>query len=208
MKEKVFLFYDKFFSGAFILESVIISFIGIFLVFLLNLSLSIFLKNYAFKNKISTSAISLVFCCLLLPSVGGGNVIAFFISVSLVYALNSITFFIRVKKKKEQKEDAIKIEKREVFDYKFSPIIEKIREVEKLESVKETSPQPRKEKTDFSHVKSVIERLENFPLSTSDRKQIKELENAIILIENGTEDDYSINDELGALLKIMAKYGV
>ena len=67
---------------------------------------------------------------------------------------------------------------------------------------------PKKTNADFTHVKNVIERLRAFPLSTGDKKQIKDLEDAIVLIENGLEDEYSINDELGALLKIMAKYGV
>ena len=64
---------------------------------------------------------------------------------------------------------------------------------------------------DFLHVKSVIQRLEYYGLSQADKKLVKDLEQAICLAENG---DYSIqvknriNDGLGALLKIMSKYGV
>ncbi len=64
---------------------------------------------------------------------------------------------------------------------------------------------------DFSHVKSVISKLNYYNLSPNDRKQVKELENAIIMAENNqTYPDLKmrINDGLGMLLKIMSKYGV
>lgn len=64
---------------------------------------------------------------------------------------------------------------------------------------------------DFSHVKNVINRLEYFPLSQTEKKQVCQLENLIIQYENQeiTKDAKSkINDGLGALLKIMAKHGV
>jgi hypothetical protein len=76
---------------------------------------------------------------------------------------------------------------------------------------------PQKEKTasdyelDFQHVKSVINRLDYFGLKESDKKQVKELENALLLAEKGyfgQETKEKINDGLGALLKIMSKYGV
>ena len=80
--------------------------------------------------------------------------------------------------------------------------------VEKLVKKQQTNVENVKSVTDFTHVKNVIERLNSFPLTVGDKKQIKELEDAIIMIENGLEDEYSLGDELGALLKIMAKYGV
>ena len=64
---------------------------------------------------------------------------------------------------------------------------------------------------DFSHVKNVIARLEYLSLGNSDRRQIRELESVVAQAEAG---DYTpntkekINDGLGALLKIMSKYGV
>ena len=64
---------------------------------------------------------------------------------------------------------------------------------------------------DFSHVKSVLERLNYFPLSPNEKKQAKELEITVRRIESGEntpELKNRVNDGLGALLKIMAKHGV
>ena len=64
---------------------------------------------------------------------------------------------------------------------------------------------------DFSHVKKVIERLNYFGLSPSDKRQVKDLESTILSAERGDGGDNvkeCINDGLGALLKIMSKYGV
>ncbi|MBR5899790.1 MAG: hypothetical protein IKZ38_00140 [Clostridia bacterium] len=76
----------------------------------------------------------------------------------------------------------------------------------------EQDPKPvTKEELDFSHVKNVISRLDNFNLSLADKKQVKELEIAIKQAEIGvapTDVRCKINDGLGALLKIMSKYGV
>lgn len=69
----------------------------------------------------------------------------------------------------------------------------------------------KKSDIDFTHVKNVLSRLEYFPLSTLDKKQVKELESAILIAERGEnsrENKIKINDCLGALLKIMSKYGV
>lgn len=63
---------------------------------------------------------------------------------------------------------------------------------------------------DFKHVRNVIERMESFPLSVSDRRQVSELENSILTAERGgftRENKEKINDGLSALLKIMSKYG-
>ena len=63
---------------------------------------------------------------------------------------------------------------------------------------------------DYSHVKNVIERLNYFPLSVNDRRQVRDLEGFLIEAESGEENQLlksKINDGLGALLKIMSKYG-
>ena len=75
-------------------------------------------------------------------------------------------------------------------------------EIQKQEKVKDT--------LDFSHVKNVIERLNYFPLSVADRRQVKDLEGVLIDAEAGEDSPQlksKINDGLGALLKIMSKYG-
>ncbi len=64
---------------------------------------------------------------------------------------------------------------------------------------------------DFSHVKSILARLEYYPLKEQDKKSAKELEKAILEAEEKGLDKglkQTINEGLGALLKIMAKYAV
>lgn len=64
---------------------------------------------------------------------------------------------------------------------------------------------------DFTHVKNVIERLNYFPLTPSDKKQVNELQITIERAELGEEFPdlkNKINDGLSSLLKIMSKYGV
>ncbi len=64
---------------------------------------------------------------------------------------------------------------------------------------------------DFSHVKNVMEKMNYYPLSPSEKKIITDLETSISLAENEGADSLlksKINDGLGALLKIMSKYGI
>ncbi len=64
---------------------------------------------------------------------------------------------------------------------------------------------------DFQHVKLVIQKLEYYPLCASDKKLVRELEENICQAENEGFTHAlknKINDGLGALLKIMSKYGV
>ncbi len=64
---------------------------------------------------------------------------------------------------------------------------------------------------DFSHVRNVMERLDYYGLSQTDRNVIKELKLALNLAESSGLDDNlksKINDGLGQLLKIMSKYNV
>lgn len=63
----------------------------------------------------------------------------------------------------------------------------------------------------FSHVKTVIERLNYYGLSQADKATVENLSNAIKRAELGDynqDTKASINDGLGGLLKIMSKYGV
>lgn len=64
---------------------------------------------------------------------------------------------------------------------------------------------------DFSHVKSVIKRLDYYGLSQNDKRQVKDLEASLSFAEREGMTPIvksKINDGLGALLKIMSKYGV
>ncbi len=81
--------------------------------------------------------------------------------------------------------------------------------------VLKTSGKPSREKIkpcdlDFAHIRSVISRLDYFSLSTADKRVVNELELALNEGERGNdafEIKERINDGLGALLKIMSKYG-
>lgn len=100
-------------------------------------------------------------------------------------------------KAKEQSQNEI------VKESIIPPIVEKI----------VTKPVEREKppEVDFSHVKNVIKRLEYFNLTPNDKRQVKELESAIISAEKGVCDlktKESVNEGLGCLLKIMSKYGV
>ncbi len=88
-----------------------------------------------------------------------------------------------------------------------------VNEVKALSGVIRPAPEKRESppEIDFSHVKSVIERLEYYNLSQMEKKQVKELENALLIAEKSGEMQgvkQKINDGLGALLKIMSKHGV
>lgn len=85
---------------------------------------------------------------------------------------------------------------------------ENFREKIKCEEIK-TPPQT--DGLDFSHVKSVIERLEYFDLTPADKKQIETLKSELYVAEREgftPEKKSRINDGLAGLLKIMSKYGV
>lgn len=75
----------------------------------------------------------------------------------------------------------------------------------------EEKEEKRQTQIDFSHVKSVINRLNGFELSVTDRQAVRELEIALFDAEKrGEEGEIKsrLNDGLNCLLKIMAKYGV
>ena len=82
---------------------------------------------------------------------------------------------------------------------------------EKLSLKNKEEPIMKKNELDFSHVKNILERLDYYSLSGGDKKTVNDLENSLTLAEKGdqsSENKSRINDGLGALLKIMSKYGV
>ena len=67
------------------------------------------------------------------------------------------------------------------------------------------------EEIDFSHIKGILSRLEYYPLKEQDKKSASDLEKAILQAEENGLDKalkQNINEGLGALIKIMAKYSV
>lgn len=74
-----------------------------------------------------------------------------------------------------------------------------------------TQVERRGEELDFSHVKAILNKLEYYSISSVDKRQANDLENLILTAEtNGLNQELKekINDGLGALLKIMAKYAI
>ena len=115
---------------------------------------------------------------------------------------------IRVTKKQKEFVEFIDEEiKSQAKESTLKPIIDKI--ILNKPPIKEEKPQ--KPDVDFSHVKAILERLEYFPLTVSDKKQVNSLRANLIEAQNGNMDFETkrrINDGLSDLLKIMSKYGV
>ena len=89
------------------------------------------------------------------------------------------------------------------------PIINEVKEA--VEIIKPAPEQNEKQpEIDFSHVLGVIKRLEYYNLSQTDKRQVGELEKALLTAKQTGDyknDKQKINDGLGMLLKIMSKYG-
>lgn len=112
----------------------------------------------------------------------------------------SIIFCLIEKKEKDQELVNLidrEIEKKEPFCVVKKKVIE-----EKEEPVKEV---------DFLHVKNVLDRLEYFNLTQTEKKQVKNLKESVYIAEREgitKENRQKINDGLSDLLKIMSRYGV
>lgn len=88
----------------------------------------------------------------------------------------------------------------------LKPVLEKI-----MVKPREAVTREKTDEMDYSHVKNILERLEFYPLTQADKKQVRELEVSLLEAEKGNGDievKTRINDGLGDLLKIMSKYGV
>ena len=89
----------------------------------------------------------------------------------------------------------------------LKPILDKIiLNKNPIEQVKKELPE-----VDFSHVGGILERLEYFPLSATDKKQVNSLRATLLQAQNGQSDfevKLRLNDGLSDLLKIMSKYNV
>jgi hypothetical protein len=104
--------------------------------------------------------------------------------------------------RKQKDEELIDLIDKEIEEKEPFCVVEK-RVVEERE-------EPKKE-VDFLHVKNVLERLEYFNLSPTEKKQVKSLKESVYIAEREgiTKDNrQKINDGLSDLLKIMSRYGV
>ena len=207
------------------------AFIAVLLALVLNfivmLILCILSKGFSAKKRLAVGLVWLVVELVFagLSALNGYNFGYFLITLSVTILFSFITLLMPIKNsiKEEQLDLARSIidrvdcendERESDMDLDFSlpirqtnarPTTEKIRGKEKRVD-KENGLE-----IDFSHVKSVIERLEYYPLTTADKKKVRELEIAIEKYEKGVygkDDREKVNEGLGALLKIMASYGV
>ena len=93
-------------------------------------------------------------------------------------------------------------------------ILNKIEENSGVSTIRATC-QDENEKTsdeiDFLNVKTILNKLEYYTISSQDKKIAKELKDSIFFAEkNGLDENLKqkINEGLGALLKIMSKYAI
>lgn len=173
---------------------------------------SVFKKDYNFHKR----CWYLPLCCgiivveySVLALLGRGNTLAL-ASLGLTLITFSFSFAFPVRKTVKTDEPVKfvryldqKIKEEKELAQKERPLTEKL-SLEKRES---KTP---KAELDFSHVRNVIARLNYFGLSTQDKKTVKDLEMSVLEAERGDDSTalkQKINDGLGALLKIMSKYG-
>lgn len=190
-----------------------------------SLIISLFNRNYTKRGRI--------WYCLLVGSLVAGQT-AFtlicdfslgyvFLTASVGILFSIPVFFISRKNKgvKQEERELVRFLDRQINRAPQNPFEEevpsKVYDDLNCKRISTINAEPVQEKTikpdvpDFTHVKSVVERLTYFPLTATDKKQVKELERTIVRAENGEDTPElknKINDGLGALLKIMSKYGV
>ena len=183
--------------------------------FVINLFLSCFKTDYGILRRLWQPFLSvgLIFICKGICNLAGyGEHMACFIAG--FSALSFIpTLLIRVKKFKvtERQRDLVKFIDSQINAEKENSDIR-----DKISCENHTINQTKGNcasdfEVDFKHVKNVIARLDYFGLKECDKRQVKELENALLMAEKGEFNQdvkCKINDGLGALLRIMSKYGV
>ncbi len=200
-----------------------------FAVFLISLMKAIFKRGYGVKRKLNFLSfilgISLLELGVALLTNQGFGLCALTLGVGIL--LFTLLMCIRVKDKTRREQRAfarfideqincknlVKSKNRKAISNVYVDDENMVQEKEIISEPKtfETEVAPKPIDIDFTHVKNVLERLEFFTLSPSDRKQVKDLESAVITAERGEFSEavkIRINDGLSALLKIMAKYGI
>lgn len=201
---------------------------GIFIVFasvviltaIVNSILAFFVCDYCIKKRMWQPCVCVfiicVSCGVCLASGYDLFVPLLILGVSAIAIIPTFTISTRTFKVTEKQRNLVKFIDREI---KQASKKQNFSVDEDIDFNRETIQlQPEEDETklsdyelDFQHVKSVISRLDYFGLKESDKKQVKELELALLSAENGDfglDVKSKINDGLGALLKIMSKYGV
>ena len=213
-------------SGAFLIATVM-GLIG----FIVSVFLAIFKANYSLKKRL----LLVVYLCAFLSFYGAIIVICrfsvgLFLMVVGEYVLFSAVVFnipekqsflpehidlarlidgrVKEEKQEENASDLIEVKQEKKVDtLKSSPIFNS---ENKLNNEKPTVDNNQLG-LDFTHVKNVLKRLDYYSLNPTDKRQVRELETLMFKAENGEQNaeiKCELNDGLGALLKIMSKYGV
>lgn len=182
---------------------------------------------------ITVFPLAVLFSAVALTAEVPFNVFVFYISLLLTMDVLAIVPIILYKenKDKENEQITVKKEEKELIDFIDQEIekqnVSKIDEpniplqksnvkpiIDSVISVKEKDERKNgavENEINFSHVESVIERLNCFDLSPTDRRQIENLKDEVSFVKKAgltREGRAKINDGLSTLLKIMSKYGV
>lgn len=179
-------------------------------------------SQYGMKRRIWFFPLALGICVMNFACLTASSMLALLVvAISLFYIAGTFAVPNREGKIKREQRELVRFIDEQIKSVVIPPkyesnIPQNTPQREVVEQIKETETPPKKEDAskyslDFQHVRSVITRLDAYGLSPSDKKQVRDLETALSLAENG---DFTpiikskINDGLGALLKIMSKYGV
>ncbi len=190
------------------IEIIVLVTVGVlFLSFLL---LKIFIGSFENKGTVlfllSSFSVSLLYRYAL--NVFSKNENEFIILIAIICLLAiPIKCVGKKPKKQDESKEFIKFIDQKIAEQDQKPIINKIENEKPIE--KENSETV--DGLNLSHVKNILNRLDYFDLSQADRRQVRELETAVFQAERHFDDleiKEKLNDGLGALLKIMAKYGV
>ncbi len=183
--------------------------------------LSIVKSGYGIKNRlwIVFFMVGITLVQLWIELMVNGRIQHLFFTIGISVCLLSIILFLpqkHVKITQPQRNlarfisNSIKEQKQDTLANDF-PKESKVFSSPIIKAEPKSVPTSNKSEIEFSHVKSVLNKLEYYPLKEQDKKQAKDLENAIYFAEqNGLNPELKekINDGLGALLKIMSKYAI
>lgn len=203
----------------------IISIITLSTVFVLCLTLSVFLREYGRAKRawflFVAGGISFFERAFTIGKDGGQALFCLTLAIGMIFS--GIIFMVRVREKKASKEQkellrlidnhvkSTEIEREDNYRYNDVRVNAEPGQSGLMDSEHLNLSPVKDYGVDFEHVKRVIDKLQYYSLSQSDRKQVQDLTYAL---NDAERQGFSplvkskINEGLGALLKIMSKHGV
>ena len=182
------------------------------LCFLINFTLSLFRCGYKISKRVWFLFVG--FCgysFLRFMQLYNGNPVPSSIFLVVFFFFSSICFCVRTRERKTKKAERELIR---FIDGKIKEGESFAKEQVACKPLSTLTCKPKEQainEINYSHIKNVLERLNYFSLKESDKRQVRELEYALCECEKGNVSPLlrsKVNDGLGALLKMMAKYGV